>query len=305
MSLAIAVLTAGCSLSAAAGTGTTSTSEEVATGPAAARSAAEAVRAVKQALAGFVATDPAEMKVVEAIPSSPMADTVLEWTGGKAELDSRTGVVYAVSTEPLATVGAQGLLTEDRLRFEAVTMAGALGWTEGALQGLGFRQEQSPSLGSADIYTITWTQYDAKGAQREGSLVLTLDGKTAGLVSLSALVGSDAHEVAGAITEAQAMQIAQTQIYLNYPVTAKPKLSLAGDGSLILLNRRVTEQLKVVDDSKIVGDNPRLCWVMTVLGTVGTQTVGGTVYLDAANGEVLKYEAHKTSEPVTTSTTGS
>ena len=56
------------------------------------------------------------------------------------------------------------------------------------------------------------------------------------------------------------MQIVQTQIYLR---PAKPKIALAGDGSLILLNRTVTEELKVVDDrrswrqsERMLGDDP-------------------------------------------------
>jgi hypothetical protein len=294
--LGLALLSAGCSGSPVAG-GTTSTSEQ-ATSPAATRSAEEAVHKVEQALAGFVGVDPADIKVSGTATSSPSADTVVEWTGGKAELDSRTAIVYAVTTGQPAAGGGQPL-SEDRLRYEAVTVAAALGWSEGALQSLGFK-EQPGTLAGSGVYTMTWKQYDAKGAQLDGSVVLSLDDSTAALVNFSAWPGSVSSDIAGAIPEAQAMQIAETQIYLR---TDQPKLSLDGNGSVILLNRKVTEELKIVSDKTVVKNDPRLCWVITVLGTVGTQTVGGTTYLDAASGAVLKYEAYKSAAPVTTTTT--
>jgi hypothetical protein len=239
------------------------------------------------------------MKMSDAAPGSPSADTVIEWTGGTAEFDSSTGMVYSVSAEESTAAGSSGLLTEDRLRYEATNIAASLGWTGGALQGLGFKREQPAALESTGIYTMTWSQYDATGARQDGSIVLMLDGSTGLLLSFSAWPGNDAADIAGLITEAQAMQIVQTQIYLR---TDKPKLSLAGDGSLILVNRRASEELKVVTDKKIVNTKPRMCWVVTLLGMVGTNTVGGTVYIDASTSEVLKYEAYKSSEPDTTTT---
>ncbi len=300
IALGVVVFGAGCGTVATGGRGGTSTSAQSAAGVAAARNADQAVYELEQSLARFVGIDPADIAVSDATPTSPIADTVIEWSGGKAEFDSRTAVVYAASAGRSTPVGAQPL-TLERLQFEANGMVAALGWTGGILEGLGLRQQGIGTVGESGVYTVSWAQYDAEGTPRDGLIVLTLDGATAALVSFSARPGSDVPGIAGAISDAQALQIAQTQIYLR---TDKPKLTLAGDGSIIMLNRRVTEELKVIDDSKIVSDEPRLCWVLTVLGTVGTEIVGGTVYLDSATGEVLKYEAYESSEPVTTSTTG-
>jgi hypothetical protein len=298
VALGLGVTAAGCGTLTDASDTTTTSERGVAA--AAARDAEATRHAVEKALATSTGGDLATMKLSDAAPGSPSANAVIEWTGGKAEFDSSTGMVYSVSAEKSTAAGSGGLLTEERLGYEATNIMHSLGWTEGALQGLGFKQQQPAALESTGIYTMTWSQYDATGAQQPGSIVLTLDGGTGLLLSLSAWPGNEATDIAGLITEAQAMQIVQTQIYLR---TSKPKLSLAGDGSLILVNRRVTEELKVVTDKKIVKTTPRMCWVVTLLGTVGTNTVGGTVYIDASTSEVLKYEAYKTSEPDTTTVT--
>jgi hypothetical protein len=291
-------LAAGCGTLTDASDTTTTSERGVAA--AAARDAEATRQAVERALATSTGGDLATMKLSDAAPGSPSANAVIEWTGGTAEFDSNTGMVYSVSAEESTGAGSSGLLTEERLRYEATNLMHSLGWTDGALQGLGFKQEQPAVLESTGIYTMTWSQYDATGAQQDGSIVLMLDGSTGLLLSFSAWPGNDAADIAGLITEGQAMQIVQTQIYLR---TDKPKLSLDGNGSLILLNRRVTEELKVVTDKKIVKNDPRMCWVVTLLGMVGTNVVGGTVYIDASTSEVLKYEAYKTSEPDTTTVT--
>jgi hypothetical protein len=285
----------GSTSTAAAVVGSTSTS-------AGTRTTTQGLRNAERALGSIIGLAVAELRVSGATPDSPSADAVVEWEGGRAEVDSNSGMVFAASVEQQAADPSAGFLTEGRLEFEATTIAHGLGWTEGALAGLGFKQQQPGTLAEGTgLYTITWTRYDGTGAQRDGSIVLAMDGRTAGLVRFSVWLGADAPAIAGTLPEAQAMQIAQTQIYLH---ADKPKIGLAGDGSLILLNRTVSEELKLIDDSTIVGSRPRLCWVITVKGTVDMQIAGGTVHLDAVTGEVLKYEAYKPSEPVTTGSLG-
>jgi len=298
--LGLAALSAGCA------TTTTVTTRPVATSTLEgagndAQASSENLRSIEQSLGGLVGVDPATMQVTQAAPESPSADTVIQWAGGSAEVDGKTGLVYEVSAERAATSSSEEAMTLDLLRSRAFVVMDQLGWTQGTLAGLGFKQEQPGTLaGGAGLYTISWAQYQGDGTRNDGSIVLALEGHTGQLVQLSVWLGSKAPVIEGAIPEAVALQVAQAQIYLN---TDKPKISLAGDGSLILIGRKVVEELKVIDDADITGETPRLCWVITVTGKVGQQTVGGTVYLDALTGEVLDYQPYQTGEPSTTTTT--
>jgi hypothetical protein len=303
--LVMAVSTTGCSLTGSGPTDTTLSggSTTVTGGATAATSfvetqpSTEALLRAELVLADATGVDVSTVHIAAGQPSSPGATVVLEWEGGRAEVDADSGIVYAASaTRPPADTFSE-YMSEDRLRMESLQLVRDLGWTDGTLAGLGFKQVEPGVLaGDTGVYTIVWTQYDDKGRVQDGSIVLKVDGRTGLMVGFSAWPGRNAPDIAGVISEADALLVAQMTIYLR---TDKPKLSLAGDGSLILINRAVWEELKTVKDSKIVA-KPRLCWVVTILGTVDLQLVGGTVYLDAKTGEVLKYQAYKTSEPVTT-----
>ena len=303
--VAAGVGASGCSLTGTGGSGTTlSNGETSVTGVATTTSTlagtlttTEELNRARLVLANASGVDVSSMHVVAGQPGSPSANVIVEWEGGRAEVDDSTGIVYAAGmTQPPAS-GFSQFMSEDRLKMEALQLVRDLGWTDGTLAGLGFKQVEPGTLvEGTGLYTITWTQLDSEGETQDGSIVLKLDGRTAQLVQFSAWPGSDAPDIAGVISEADALRIAQTTIYLQ---TDKPKLSLAGDGSLILINRAVSEELKTVEDSKIV-KKPTLCWVITIMGTFDLQIVGGTVYMDAKTGKLLKYVAYKASEPATT-----
>lgn len=290
-------LSGGTTTVATGGTTTVATGRTATTTLAGGQTSTEALLRAELALADVTGVEVSTMHIAAGEPGSPGADVVLEWEGGRAEVDGSTGTVYAASMTQSATSASSESLAKDRLDREARQLVRDLGWTDGTLAGLGFKQVEPATLAEdTGIYTIAWTELDDKGKAQDGSIVLKMDGRTARLVEFSAWLGNDAPDIAGVISEADALRIAQTTIYLQ---TDKPKLSVAGDGSLILINRAVSEELKTVKDAKIVA-KPTLCWVVTILGTVDLQLVGGTVYLDAETGGVLKYEAYKTSEPATT-----
>ena len=261
------------------------------------RTTAAGLGQAKVALSRVLGIDAGIIRAQAGTPQSAEADVTLTWDGGTSEVDSATGIVYGVSLSKAPSGGSGQLLMVERLRYEAVGVLSQLGWTEGALAGFGFKEDGTGSLaeGSA-LYTSSWNRYDGKGVEQVGSIVLTLDARTAALVSFSASLGSDAANLAASVTEASALAIAQTEIYLR---TTQPKLSLTGDGSLILLGRTMSEQLIVVKDSKIT-KTPTLCWVIVIRGSVGQETVGATVYIDANTGKVVKYVADKTTESTTT-----
>lgn len=261
------------------------------------RPTTELLRRAQLALAGAMGVEVADMHIAAVSADAPGANAVIAWEGGRAEVDDSTGRVYSAIAEQRQPNALLPLLTEERLEMEALGIVRDLGWTDGTLAGLGFKQHAPGTLAEdTGLYTITWGQFDEKGKTEDGFIVMELEGRTGRLVGFSVWLGSDAPEIAGTISEADALVIAQTQIYLH---TDKPKIPLAGDGSLILLNRSSSQELRQIEDSKIVKE-PTLCWEVTITGTVNLQVVGGTVYIDARTGEVKKYQAYKTSEPATT-----
>ena len=251
----------------------------------------------KLALAQALGLDAKDLSRSAATPSSPQADVVLEWAGGTAEVDSRSGLVYSIAVRQVAASTTAQSLNEEGLKYQALQMVATLGWTKGMLDGLGFRQEQ-PGVVSSDgsIYSLTWSQYDDKGLREDGRVEVRLDRRTSALVGLSVSLATQGVSIAGSISESEAMGIAQTTVFLR---TIKPKITLAGDGSLLLAGGAVLEKLVVVNDHKITKDKPVLMWVITITGTVDSQKVGGTVYIDAKTGAVLNY----VSQQVTTTTT--
>jgi hypothetical protein len=241
----------------------------------------------KMSLALVFGVAEADIQVTSKTPGSPNADFVLEWQGGQAEVDSTTGRVYLVSGELSAGGSYVPFLSEARLVTEARRIMNGLGWTDTMLGSVGFQQERPGTLTEGTgLYTVAWAQYDSEGIPMDGAAELRVDGRTGGLVYLSVSPGVGGPDLAGALTEADALAIAQTEIYLK---TKEPKISLAGDGSLILLNRSVTEQLTIIDDREMTGGKPLDVWVITLTGTSSGVMVGGTTYIDAATGDVLKY----------------
>lgn len=305
IALALTATAAGCRSAATAGAETTMvkvdagvTEDQVTTSTSnGTRPVTELLLRAQLALAAATGVEVADMHIAAAGAEAPGANVVIEWSGGRAEVDDSTGRVYSVLAEQRQSNALLPFLTEERLEMEALGMVRDLGWTDGTLAGLGFKQHSPGTLAEdTGLYTITWGEFDEKGKTKDGFIVMELEGRTGRLVGLSIWLGSDAPEIAGTISEAEALVIAQTQIYLH---TDKPKIPLAGDGSLILLNRSSSQELRQIEDSKIV-EEPTLCWVVTITGTVNLQVVGGTVYIDARTGEVKKYQAYKTSEPTTT-----
>ena len=273
-------------------------------GPAAPSGAATGVseqglRDAELTLARALGIDAKGMSRSAATPSSPQADAELGWAGGTAEVDSSTGRIYSVAVQRAAGPMVGQSFSEEGLKYQALQMAANLGWTQGMLDSLGFRQEHPGVLsGDGSVFSLTWSQYDDKGLRNDGQVNVRLDARTAELVSLSVSLGSQGLSIAGSISESEAIGVAQTVIFLR---TLKPKLALAGDGSLILVGKSVSEKLSIVNDHKITKDKPVLMWVITITGTVDSELVGGTVYIDAKTGAAVGY----LSKQVTTTTTTS
>ena len=198
-------------------------------------------------------THPATMKIATPLPARLRPIRSSNGPAARPSSTARTGMVYSVSAEESTAAGTGELLTEDRLRYEAANIMRTLGWTEGALQGLGFRQEQPPALESTGIYTITWSQYDATGAQQDGSIVLMLDGSTGLLLSFSAWPGNDCLRYRRSDNRGSGHA---DRPDADLPAHRASRSSRwPGMARSFSLNRRVTEELKVVTDKKIVKDH--------------------------------------------------
>jgi hypothetical protein len=261
----------------------------------------EGVLKAKRLLTAVASVAPEEIVMADEAPNAPGADAVLRWGSGRAEIDSGVGRIYFVSVASSTADSSVSPLAEDRLRLEAVAKMHALGWTDGTLQGLGFVEEQPGRLDEqSGLYTLGWRQKQLDPKSSYSAVDISVDGRTAALVHFSAWIGSNALDIAGAISEPQALQIAQTEIYLE---SDSKKLTLAGDGSLILLSRAVNEELKYVKDKTYTRNKQVLCWVITVLGRVGQQLMGGTVYVDAKTGKVLHYQPYEPPKTEPTETT--
>lgn len=279
--------------SAATPTDAESTTTTISTGAGAAGAESalepgEALAAVKQDLERLLGL-PADRIVVSTLaPASAGADMVLLWTSGKAEVDSATGRIYLLSVDRAYVDPRRSTMSEVQLEYEAKPVPGALGWPDSMLAGLGFRQEGGGSISEdTHLFALQWQQYDSQGVVEDGFVDVYVDSRTGDLVSFSVSLGSGRPDIAGAISVNDAMDIAQTCIFLE---TDDPDIALMGDGSLILLGKTVSQELTIVEDKKITKGKPLLCWVIFLSGTVAGETVGGTVYIDATTGEVLSYQ---------------
>ena len=259
----------------------------------------EGLHQARLTLAQALGLDVGSISVSTNAPSSPQADAVLQWAGGTAEVDSTAGRIYGVGMQQAAGGSSASGLTEEGLTYQALQMATKLGWTTGMLTGLGFKQEQLGTLDAGTgVFTLDWSQYDNQGVRGQGLVEVRLDAGNAALLGFSVSLGSQGPSLAGSISEQEAMGIAQTTIFLE---TDKPKLSLAGDGALLLADKAVSETLGMVTDRKATKNKPMLLWVIEITGTQDAQIVGGTVYIDAKTGVVVHYVPFQ--DPSTTTTT--
>ncbi|OFW61642.1 MAG: hypothetical protein A2133_04665 [Actinobacteria bacterium RBG_16_64_13] len=298
LALVAALVMAGLGCSGSGGGGTGSTSSSVATDATGTVGASttlasvvpgEHLRDAKASLAAIVGVPATDLKISGVSKESLDADVALEWGGGKAEVDSSTGRIYLVSVTSARASSFAPFMPAAQLEGKARRMVAGLGWTSDMLAGMGFKQERTGVLSEgAGIYTTTWNAHDSEGAPLDGFAEVVLDGRTGGLVRFSLSRGSQGTAVAGAIGEHEALAIAQTCIYLK---SDEVKIPLAGDGSLILLDKSVSEEIKMLTDRQITGGDPLLAWVITITGRVGDKNVGGTVYIDASTGKVLEYVA--------------
>jgi hypothetical protein len=248
----------------------------------------EGVRQAKTELAQALGISATDVEQSPTFPSSNQADLVLSWAGGTADVDSSTGRIYSVLVKQVAGNAATVSMTEEGLGYQALQMAAKLGWTKAMLDALGFRQEQQGTLlGDGSSYALTWTQYDEDGIRSGGRVEVELESRTAALLGFSVSLGPRGLNLAGSISQEQAMNIAQNEIYLK---TSKPKLALAGDGTLLLSGMTESGVLRMVNDHKITKNKPVLMWVITILGTADSQPVGGVVYVNATSGAVASYQ---------------
>ncbi|MBN1631614.1 MAG: hypothetical protein JW990_17815 [Thermoleophilia bacterium] len=250
--------------------------------------AGDGLAAAKQGLVQVLGLATADLRVSTLVPRSPGADAVVVWTAGRAEIDSATGRVYFLSTEIPHVDPRRALMSDTLLKCKAEKVPALLGWGDGTLHGLGFRQVQAGAISpDTDLYTLVWDQYAGDGSVTDGSIEIRLDPRSGETAWFSLWPAAEGPEIAGALGAADAMSIAETHIFLQ----TKTAIPLAGDGSLILMGKKVSQELKMVKDRKITRDKQVLTWVISLSGLVGDEAVGGTVYVDATTGEVLAYEA--------------
>jgi len=248
----------------------------------------DGLAAAKKGLAQILGLATADLRVSTLVPRSPGADAVVVWTAGRAEIDSATGRVYFLSTEVPYVDPRRALMSAALLKYKAEKAPALLGWGDATLDGMGFRQVQEGAISpDTDLYTLVWDQYSADGSATDGFLEIRLDPRSGETAWFSMSPAGEGPEIAGALGAADAMSIAETHIFLQ----TKTVIPLAGDGSLILIDKKVSQELKTVQDRKITRDKQVLTWVISLSGLVGDETVGGTVYVDATTGEVLAYEA--------------
>jgi len=242
----------------------------------------------KQRLALVLGLTTEEISVSSLPPESAGTDTVLVFETGRAEIDSATGRVHVVDTDQASPDPRSSPESEVHLAYTAGRIPGTLGWDEDMLTGMGFQQAGEGSI-SADssLFSRTWEQYEADGAPTGGFIEVYLDAHTARLISFSVYLAGEVPDISGVIGATDAMAIAQTEIFLK---TSSPRIPMTVDGSLILLGKTVSRELKVVEDTKITRGEQVLAWVIFVKGTVGDAMVGGTVYIDAMSGRILAYQ---------------
>lgn len=287
----------GCGCSGTAGVSSTSSDASTTTSISAAAETGEdgaviltqgGLSAAKDALAGLFDLTMDEIGISARVPASAGADTVLVWAAGQADVDGVSGRIYSVAVDRPFVDTRWPALADVRLRYLAGRMPAQLGWGEDMLAGLGFRQEQPGALlADQDIYVLTWAQYDGAGSPADGVAEVQLDSRTGDLVGFTMFLGSEAPDISGALSAAEAMAIAETHIFLE---TDDLKIPLTDDGSLVLLGKSLSQELKTLEDGKITRGKPLLTWVISLTGTVDGKTVGGTVYIDATTGRVLAYE---------------
>ena len=182
----------------------------------------------------------------------------------------------------------RSFLGDVQLKHEAGKIPGLLGWGEGMLSGMGFRQDQPGTLTpDTGLYTLVWVQYAGERSATDGRVEVHVDARSGELAGFTVTLAGDRPDVEGALGASDALDIAETHIFLK---TKTPAIPLMGDGSLILINRQLSQELMVLKDRKITKDKPVLTWVISLSGTVENEIVGGTVYVDAMTGEVLAYQ---------------
>lgn len=248
----------------------------------------EGLADAEERLLQVLGLQPDDLRVSDLAPGARGADTVLIWAAGKAEVDSATGRVFLVSMNRPEVDPGRSFMSEVQLKHEAGKIPGLLGWGDGMLLGMGFRQDQPGTVSAeAGLFTLVWVQYAGERTDTDGRVEVHVDARSGQLAGFSVSLASDRPDVEGALGASDALDIAETQIFLK---TKTPAIPLTGDGSLILMNRQLSQELQVVKDRKITKDKPVLTWVISLSGTVENTTVGGTVYVDAMTGEVLSYQ---------------
>jgi hypothetical protein len=291
----LATITAGCGCGSPGGAGTgeaggsTTTTTATAVGSdEMALEPGEGLADAEQSLTQVLGLAAGDVRASKLVPGSAGADTVLIWAAGKAEVDSATGRVFLVAMNRPQVDPLLPFLSDMLLKHEAGKIPGLLGWGDGMLMGMGFRQEQPGVLATdTGLFTLVWSQYAGDGSSTEGRVEVRVDARSGQLAGFSVTPAGDSPGIEGALSASDAMDIAETHIFLK---TKDPEIPLMGDGSLILMDKQVSQELKVVQDRKITKGKQVLTWVIFLSGTVENETVGGTVYVDAMTGAVLSYQ---------------
>lgn len=222
----------------------------------------------------------------------PGADLSANWGNGIAAGDSATGRIVMVSQDGAsAEPGARGLDALE-LEYAGDLAVSRLGWDEVALRDGNFVQEDS-GIASEETnqYRKSWVGYTSSGVLNGARIDIWLDARDGTVLRFLVLPGVKDSQVdlTQAIDEERAIGIAEEAVRSKALELAR---SHAGQEEVdparvdVKLRRAA---LTLTDAAAITGGTTMLVWRVEFQGTDQFgYSAGGTVYMDANTGEILR-----------------
>ena len=236
------------------------------------------------------------------------SDVVLTWTGGKADVDLKSGRINAVLVDTTASASGTAL-PDATLDDDADRLAGLLGWDGGALQTAGFTPGTSQTVTYdqvGPVFQKTWVGHDSEGIPNEGVIEVGLSatsgdlhsflfspGPTVGLdmskvitkeeATKTALNAAAKNAISGVSTSGTSVQAPTTA------TTAKTTPTSGGTTTTTAPGGFQVESATLVHTDKpgITGGKDLLVWVVQLNGSADSGTGGIIVYVDAVTDKSL------------------
>jgi hypothetical protein len=225
-------------------------------------------------------------------PALSGADTVLQWDGGRAWVDSDTGAIVGLLQERAGDDAKAPFLEDSQLAAAAASFLASVGWDDTVLGVAGFRPDSGGVVSEdAREYTKMWVAYTTQGVRTDGLIQVRLDATSARILAFihHAGVGDIGTDVSAAISQSEAEAIARKT--MEGSLAAQSSTGSAGataseDNTELRLEEAL---LKLTDAPGITGGATELIWLVKLVGADEDGcAAGGTVYIDALTGRVVQ-----------------